>query len=74
MFVYYDMMRRNYNNILILEDDCNIHYKDWRVNTSYYQQIRKFLPVDYDIIFLGGKYSTNIRGKWYGKHLTEEKG
>ena len=74
MFVYYDMMRRNYNHILIMEDDCHIHHTNWRVNTSYYQQIRKWLPVDYDIIFLGGRHDRNKGGKKYGKHITEEEG
>ena len=53
MFVYYDMIRRNYTNILIMEDDCNILYTDWKTYNSTYQVIRRDLPSDYSIVILG---------------------
>ena len=49
--VYYYMVKHSLENVLILEDDAAFLHSDWAGENSFYQQIMKDLPVDYDMIF-----------------------
>ena len=56
----------NYQNILVLEDDCIIDPNFWNKFNSYKSQI----PKNFDILYLGG---SNIYGKKISKNILKPK-
>jgi GR25 family glycosyltransferase involved in LPS biosynthesis len=56
LFVWKDAIKKNYKNILVLEDD--VYFTD--DFSSYLNKVMSELPADYDILFLGCKDSVCV--------------
>jgi GR25 family glycosyltransferase involved in LPS biosynthesis len=60
--IWEDVIKNNYNNVLIFEDDVVIPSNFWELLKPFYNS----LPNNWNMLLLGG---TNLYGKKYNEHL-----
>lgn len=64
--IYWDVIKNNYNRVLIIEDDCN--FVD-NLNEKF-EEVIKDVPEDWELLYFGGVHETR-KGKFIPEKLTD---
>ena len=67
--VYFYMVQKSLDNVLILEDDAEFMNSDWTSRNSIWQKIITNLPPSYDLLLLSGFGNKHMIGEKTTEHI-----